>query len=497
MVTRRRPSGSHYAKISKGARNATLGSHIKPPQSPSLDFGGSRRSARKSLNTNRKASVRHGEISQVLPSTSTRESERAYQNRINQRDYTTRMEQSHHRRTWLAGIASVLLVLVLAAVVSLFVYAGSVNDRLSLDDKAVTAALADASGQDGVSYALLAGGYSYGEADAGRIDEFLLVRTDTRQKTASVVSIPGSVTVKAADGKSKPLGDIASADGDAAAIEAVEGLSGVQFAHYARLDGSKLADLVDKLGGLTITLPEEIDDPSAGPLYLPVGTQTLSGEQVLYVCRAANMSKGVDSRSADISLVAEALARKVGEGSAIDTFVKMDEVADCIRFDSDIKTFVSLVRSVRDIPASSIMFAAAPVNSVKPGVDRSLDADPWSTMMQRFAAGENPVVDKREVIDAVDKSFTIEVRNGASTTGAAAEVKAGLEQDGFTVATVGNADSAVYDETLIIYRDGSMAKAAEAVAASIGVGRTVQNSVHYQYNTDVLVVIGKDWQPKM
>ncbi len=497
MVTRRKPNGAHYAKISRGARNATLGTHISRPHSPEIDFAGSRRNARKSLATNRRASARHGEINQVLPSTSSRESEKAYQNRISQRAYTERIEKQSHRRTVVIVALAVLIVVVLACAVAAFVFVSGVDNRLSFDDgDAVAAALADPTDDDGAYYALVAGDYSYSEEDEGFLDALMLVRVDAANASATVLAIPGSVQVTLSDGKTHRLGEAASL-GDAEAITAVEALTGVQVAHYARIDGAGLAALVDELGGLTVTLPQEIDDPNAGSMYLPAGTQTLDGEQVLYAVRAANLNGSTEARARNIALLAEALVRKAASGSGLDVMVRTDVLSDAIRCDAGLMEFASLLRDAAGIPSSNILYGMVPSTATQSaGYEvRTVDTATLAAMMDNVRAGEDPAVDASAIIESVDKSsFTIAVRNGTSISGAAAKASDMLTEAGFTVDEVGNTDSAVYDETLVIYADSDKAECAEAVSAALGAGRVVNNSVHYVYETDVLVVIGKDWE---
>ena len=70
-----------------------------------------------------------------------------------------------------------------------------------------------------------------------------------------------------------------------------------------------------------------------------------------------------------------------------------------------------------------------------------------------------------------------------------------LKDRGFDVTETGNTDTYVYDETLVVYNDDAFEAAAETVVASLGLGRTVPGAGFYTFDTDVLVVLGKDWKP--
>ena len=92
-------------------------------------------------------------------------------------------------------------------------------------------------------------------------------------------------------------------------------------------------------------------------------------------------------------------------------------------------------------------------------------------------------------------SFTITVRNGSGVTGGASQIADALKDRGFDVTETGNTDTYAYDETLVVYNDDAYEAAAETVVSSLGMGRTVAGAGFYTFDTDVLVVLGKDWKP--
>ena len=115
-------------------------------------------------------------------------------------------------------------------------------------------------------------------------------------------------------------------------------------------------------------------------------------------------------------------------------------------------------------------------------------------MMELVKQGQDPVVEKK--IASVDPaSFTLTVRNGGGITGAAAQISQTLAGMGFKVEETGNTDTAAYAETLVIYKDGAFEPAAQTVVSALGLGRTVADAGFYTFDTDVLLVLGKDWKP--
>ena len=75
--------------------------------------------------------------------------------------------------------------------------------------------------------------------------------------------------------------------------------------------------------------------------------------------------------------------------------------------------------------------------------------------------------------------------------GVASEAADVITAEGFPVDEVGNANQFVYQETLVVYREDQAW--AEAVAQALPVAKVIPSRGMYLFDTDVLVVVGKDW----
>ena len=94
----------------------------------------------------------------------------------------------------------------------------------------------------------------------------------------------------------------------------------------------------------------------------------------------------------------------------------------------------------------------------------------------------------------VDKaSVYIEVQNGTNIEGGAGDVRKKLRDKGWNVSFIGNNPNEDEPETLVIYGDESMKAAAEELASDLGVGKVSSGEEGYTFGTDILVVIGLDW----
>ncbi|MFR5000506.1 MAG: hypothetical protein ACLUCU_08665, partial [Slackia sp.] len=128
-------------------KRAVLGTHVARVPSPIA-------SRKDQPNPRRARKVERGEIHQVLPNTSTRESRRDYANRMSQQAFIERAVASSRRKK--IAVAAILGVVALAVAGSAawFVFVGGIDDRLRIDDPALSAVLADAP-SEGAAYTLL------------------------------------------------------------------------------------------------------------------------------------------------------------------------------------------------------------------------------------------------------------------------------------------------------------------------------------------------------
>lgn len=94
-----------------------------------------------------------------------------------------------------------------------------------------------------------------------------------------------------------------------------------------------------------------------------------------------------------------------------------------------------------------------------------------------------PVIDKTAVV--------IEVLNGNGITGSADKVKSLLVAAGYTVSKVTNAKKFTYPDTLIYYKTGQEAVAADIKATLTGYQTTIENSDTIVGSYDIVVIVGK------
>ncbi|MBQ0986581.1 LCP family protein [Streptomyces sp. F63] len=134
-----------------------------------------------------------------------------------------------------------------------------------------------------------------GKAPGARSDTALVVHIPEGRSRATAVSIPRDTLVTRPEcgtpsGRTLPeagrvmFNSVYAQAGPACVVKTVERMSGIRMDHYMEIDFAGFRDLVDALGGVTITTDRAIDDKATG-LRLGAGTHRLDGEEALRFVR--------------------------------------------------------------------------------------------------------------------------------------------------------------------------------------------------------------------
>ncbi len=482
--TSRRMSSSMIG--THNARRPTM--RTSRAQSDNVGFSSSRRSRR----------AERGIVDGIIPQTKTRESLSAHSQRMGRHEFAVELQRKARIKR-IAIIAAIIVALAVAGcAAAIAAYFGSVSSSMALKDSNASSALV-APKENAPYYALLAADLDTptGEDGVFSADALVVARIDEKGRALSLLSVPANVRTTLSDGKSHYLSEANALGGDAELIDAVEAVVGISVAHYAKTDAASLVSLVDALGGVSVNVTEEVDDPNAGSSYIAAGQQVLSGEEALTFLRATNFRGETQTQAANqLSLLSAISARILSEDTP-GFLVVLDSLASCVQTDLSSNGAKALASALRGLAASDISSGRLPGYETKSGDTPyyAVDSAGTAEVVARMDEGSAPVLADASATGSVDKqSFEITVRNGSGITGGASQVKAVLEQAGFTVAETGNADSYVYNETLVIYKDKAQSQAASAVVDALGVGRSVY-SLSYEFDTEILVVLGKDWMP--
>lgn len=348
---------------------------------------------------------------------------------------------------------------------------------------------------------------SGGDDSNYRSDSIILARIAADEKKVTLMSLHRDIEVDMGEHGTQKLNAAHSLGGPELVIKTVSKLAGVDINHYAEInfDGFKAA--VDGLGGVDVNVPIEINDAEAGG-YVPAGQQHLNGDQALTMCRSRHSydayGDGDKFRAANQRAVLSAIAQQALSADILTIAQTATDLSEYIKTDLGLSDMIGLAQLMKDInPAKDVYSAMTPTEGVyKDGAwYEELDQEKWKEMMKRMDKGLPP--EEETYIDPAtgtimstagggDWEGRVTVWNGSGVDGAAAKAAGRIVAMGF-VADTGNADNSDYSRTLIIYNDEDQREAAEAICDKLGCGKVQENNGKYDFSTDILVIIGLDF----
>jgi len=308
-----------------------------------------------------------------------------------------------------------------------------------------------------------------------RTDTMIVVTIDPVAKKAAMLSIPRDLWVTIPGyGENRInaahlLGDVKGypGGGPALAKKTVQYLLGVPIHYYIRVDFAGFEKIIDTIGGITIDVPEPVDDeryPDGNygymEVHIPAGLQHMDGKTALQYARSRHGSTDF-GRARRQQLVLRAIAEKA---LSLDIPISripelLQIVGDSVQTDLNPTEMAALARIAREIN----------LNDVKSVVIDETMTDPAKT-----PEGWWVLIPKRDKIRAVRNELfpepvptlvpvptedrerlaaegaTIEVLNGTLTAGLAQHTATELRNKGYLVARFGNADRADYAQTVLI-----------------------------------------------
>lgn len=221
-----------------------------------------------------------------------------------------------------------------------------------------------------------------GDTSGARSDTAMIVHINEAHTGATVVSIPrdtlvyrpscptsGGGTTSAAYGVM--FNSAFSVGGAACAVKTVETLTNVRMDHYVEIDFTGFAELIDALGGVTVTTTQDIDDDKSH-LKLAAGTHHLNGKKALAFARTRH-GYGDGSDLGRIKLqqqLIKALTEQIASADLLTNPAKLYSVAatatSAITTDTDLDSLselMSLGSSLREIGSDDLTSITMPVTT--------------------------------------------------------------------------------------------------------------------------------------
>lgn len=242
------------------------------------------------------------------------------------------------------------------------------------------------------------------ESGGGGSDVAILLHVSADRRTVYGVSLPRDAMVARpacetpdgrVPGEDPAMFNTAYAVGGAlCTVQTVEALTGLFIDHYLVLQFGGFVDMVDAVGGVTVCLPKEVDDPEHN-IFLEAGTQDLDGRQSLdYVRERSQLSVTGDigrmrrQQAFIASLLNRALsADMLAQPTRVYDFLAA--VADSIEVDENLdslRKLADLALQFRHTGLEDIRFVTVPFEAYPADANRLQWAPEAERLWRRIAA---------------------------------------------------------------------------------------------------------------
>jgi LCP family protein required for cell wall assembly len=404
---------------------------------------------------------------------------------------------------WLkVSILTLLVVANLAALGLLWAFNTGQNLLSGADtDEEVVGALTELTG-DAVTF-LVVGSDSregleslehFGAFAGSRGDVVMLVRVDPANSEARMLSIPRDLWVDIPGQGEGKINAAYSYGGPSLMVRTIQENLGIPVNHYVEIGFVGFQDMVDELGGIHIAFPYAARDRSSG-LDVEAGTEVLDGETALAYARSRKYQEyqngswvSVDANDIGRTerqqeVVRAILSELKTPASVADAGDLTSALASHMTIDATLasSSIAGLAWDFRSLLTGGIVGTTLPVDGATIGgasvvVAREPDA---TQMIAEFMAGGATVV---------QQPLRVQVLNGNGVSGAAGKMSQTLTSSGFTVESIGNAETRDYELTTIVVPSGS--SNGGVIATELGFGVVEFGDVDNGY--DAVVIVGAD-----
>ncbi|MDZ4064816.1 MAG: LCP family protein, partial [Coriobacteriia bacterium] len=319
------------------------------------------------------------------------------------------------------------------------------------------------------------------DEEAARTDTVIVAKVDPQAKRVWMISIPRDTRVEVPGYGVEKVNAANFHGGPALAVETVEKFLDVPINHYMEIDFEGFQSIVDALGGVYIDVDVEIDDWKAAShskhhkaSHIDPGYQLLDGEYALTYVRSRNFPDSDFTRMRHQQTFFKALAK---QSTRWDNLFKLPgairEFAKATTTDMSVGEMFGIASALRGLAEDSVQTATLVGEWRTPYI--WTDEELKDRLVAAFKQGGDIETAKEpdQTTAIQPQDVTITVRNGGGISGIAAQCSDTLKAAGFDVRDVGNANQFVYDETLVVYREGDVA--ANAAAAALPAAKVISS----------------------
>ena len=346
-------------------------------------------------------------------------------------------------------------------------------------------------------------------------DSLMIMSVDQNAKNAVTMSLPRDLKVgreACYTGKINEVFACASNNGKneeagaTAVMKELSKISGMEMYYYVHVNWGSLVQIVNVLGGITVTVDDDINDYYYTGIKMKAGVPTvLDGEKALGLARARHGSVGGDfTRGENQQKVLVAIKNKIAEkGMDIPAMINLVNVlGDNLRTNVNIEEIKTAAKVFSNFNPANI--ASAPLTGLSGGDLVRNASFPVGGLDISFVIPSAGVQNytkiqqylESKIADYSDSPATsrILVLNGTNESGIAANEKLELEKAGFRVTGTGNAPKSDYTEKVLVYSLGNKEQTKQKLETYYGISIKSANELPEgidKTNYDFVVIVGK------
>lgn len=303
---------------------------------------------------------------------------------------------------------------------------------------------------------------------ANLTDSIMVVSFDQETQDVAMISIPRDLKVSMAcsAGKINEVYWCHNQNGDneeAGALALAQQLSevlGIEFQYWAHVNWGALADIIDTIGGITVTLNEDINDKYYTGTVIQAGVPTrLSGLQAVALARARHGTMGGDfTRGNSQQKIMEGIVNELTTNgiNIPEAFGLINILGDNFRsnFSTDnIKAGVKLASAFNPASMRNILLVDY-INNVYYMTTAMING--ISYVVPQAGAGNYTAIHQYmdQILSsnpAVREGAQIAIYNATETVGVASAEQANLEADGYVVSGIGDSASENCTDKYCVY----------------------------------------------
>ena len=334
----------------------------------------------------------------------------------------------------------------------------------------------------------------FGDFAGSRGDVVILVRVDPANGAARMLSIPRDLWVDIPGQGEGKINAAYSYGGPSLMVRTIQENLGIPVNHYVEIGFVGFQEMVDELGGIHIPFPNAARDSSSG-LDVEAGTEVLDGETALAYARSRKYQEyqngswvSVDANDIGRTQRQQEVVRAIlselkTPASVADAGALTSGLATHMTIDATLasSSIAGLAWDFRSLLSGGIDGTTLPVDGATIGGASVVVAkEPDATqMIAEFLGGSTSVA---------QQPLRVQVLNGNGVSGAAGKMSETLVSSGFTVESVGNAETRDYQTTTIVVPTGS--PNGGIIATRLGFGVVEFGDVDNGY--DAVVIVGAD-----